>query len=200
MARGGDEGEVDLRKWTSRQLGIPQVEQRSDHDCGPAVVEAVLRYWLGAAIDKDMLERALGTTRAHGTGPGALVDGLRACGLDARSKQGCSMSELAYEVERGTTCILDVQAWAGSDDPDWASQWAHGHYVVLVGQEAGDLLLMDPSTPGARASLPAGDLEARWHDEEPGGRRTRRLAIFARGNGQPKGAAAEPPEKPRELG
>ena len=141
-------------------LPVPDVRQRSDHDCGPAAAAAVCglfgvgpeRY--GAHAD------GLGTTERDGTDPKALVSFLRARGLGVEARHGRSVADLAALTAAGRPVLCAVQLYG---TPAAAARDRTGHYVVVTGVVGGRVHFQDPSA-GPR-SLPADAFEQIWHDK-----------------------------------
>lgn len=146
-------------------LPVPLVAQATNYSCGTAALLAILYYWQVSEEAESELYDRLDTTPQMGTEPGKIVEVAEEYGLQASYRQGWTVAELRAALAKRQTVIVDLQAWP--DEPrDWEKDWDDGHYVVLVGMDATRAYVMDPSSPGAYAWLPLGELEKRWHDVE----------------------------------
>lgn len=172
------------------RIAVPVVKQETDFSCGSAAVLSILRLWRWEqyrGVGERELHAALDTTDARGTEPEPMVELLRAgARLDAEYRHGdVTLAHLERAVDAGTPPIVDLQAWR--DDPrPWRETWDAGHYVVLVGYDAVNLYVMDPSvlTSGGYAYFPRAELDERWHDlSGPDDARLERMVIFVRGDG-----------------
>lgn len=183
-------------------VAVPVVKQVTDFSCGSAAALSVLRFWRAGAygaIDETALHAALETTNAHGTEPEPIEQYLRrAAGLEAVYRNGdVTLAQLLAAVDAREPPIVDLQAWRDHQDVPWRDTWDAGHYVVLVGYDAENLFVMDPSvlTPEAYAFFPRAELDERWHDlAGTDNARVERMVIFVRGEGPrwaPDGAIAE---------
>ena len=150
---------------------IAGIRQEAAHLCGPASAQTVLAIY-GIGAKQADLARAMGSTRADGTAPAAIVRGMRGAGLKARIVEHATPTQVRAWIRRGMFPILDIQAW-GDKDP---TNNDAGHYVVAVAENGDRIVLADPAaeTP---MTLTDDELVERWHDEEAGGQLTRRLAI-----------------------
>jgi hypothetical protein len=132
-------------------------------------------------------------TPEDGTEPTAIEDVARSYGLWARYRSGWTVDELRAALSRRETVIIDLQAWRDDPERDWVDDWDDGHYVVLVGMDAKNLYLMDPSTPAAYAWMPIRELDERWHDLEglgPASRPREHMAITISGRAPLSGIPA----------
>ena len=146
-------------------LPVPIIPQATNNSCGPASLLAVLHYWRVFDGNESDLYAPLGTTPADGTEPQAIADyAARKFHLTAAFKTGLTVDDLRAAIARGQTVILDLQAWSGSANPDYARTWESGHYVVLVGVDDAFAYVMDPEATGGYEYVTLDSLRARWHD------------------------------------
>ncbi len=138
---------------------------------------AVLRYYEPqryAATPETALYSPLHTTADFGTDPQPMAEyvghepDLRA---EVRWSQGdvhVEVEDLERAADRGEPTIVAIQAWQTvpevKDLKPWATDWDDGHYVVVVGYDAGHLYFMDPSTEGHYTYIERGEFADRWHD------------------------------------
>jgi predicted double-glycine peptidase len=179
-------------------IPVPLVKQATDFSCGAAATLALLRYWRRdafAGVGEASLYEALGTSEVRGTDPEPIAAYVRRAlhqPVEYRHDD-VTVADLERAVDAREPPIVDLQAWSDVDAP-WDSVWDAGHYVVLVGYDAGALFFLDPSTltPGPYAFLTREELEARWHDVA-GDRddRFERMAIFVRGDGATRPRCAD---------
>ena len=176
-------------------LAVPLVRQATSYSCGAAALQSVLAYWGAYDGGESGLYALLATTPKDGTDPVHLASGAVHFGLKAELREGMTLDELRRLLDSGDTVILDLQAWrvAGAT-VSWQDDWEDGHYVVLVGMDAKNAYVMDPSTLGRYAWLPLTELEERWHDyEDRDGpiRRYLRLGIVIRGKAAFRGTSRD---------
>lgn len=145
---------------------VPRVEQRSNHDCGAAALEAVAGRF-GRAIKR------VPTSEKDGITPEALADAARERGFEATVYDRANRKQIAHALASGMAVILDIQA-----PEDEANGWSNGHYVVAthMSPASGAVRFMDPSI-GDYRSIQGADLERRWHDEDRGKRRRGTMLI-----------------------
>jgi len=170
----------------AQALRVPLFRQATGYSCGAAALQAILCYWQVFSGQESQLYPRLATTPKDGTAPEKLLEGARSFGLEARLKEGTTLADLREALAKGTTVILNLQAWREPATParPWKETWEEGHYVVLVGLDDHYLYAMDPSVAGAYAYLPLREFQDRWHDYEDrtGTRREyHQLAVFIRG-------------------
>src|SRR5260221_9609416 len=172
----------------ARVIPVPLVRQKTDYSGGAAGVRALLRYWENARykeVSEPALYARLGTTSKNGTDPYPM-----AAYLDAEPSLSAqvlhttpSIADLEAAIDRGEPPIVDLEAWQNvasvADLKPWATDWADGHYVVLIAYDADNFFFMDPSTGRHYAYIPRAEFVDRWHDVVgPHNRHTQHLAIF----------------------
>lgn len=166
---------------------IPDVRQSTGYTCGASALQAILAYW-GAEEREDRLAARLHSTPEAGTHPLDILRVAREYGLTADLREGLELSDLERALADGTTVIVDLQAWRDRTDLPWAETWDDGHYMVLLGMDAGSLYFEDPSLLGARGTIPRAEFVDRWHDYEgeppldASDRKYVHAAIFIRGS------------------
>lgn len=144
-------------------LPVPHVQQTTGYTCGPACLLAAAQYF-GVPTSEKALATAAGTSTS-GTTPDGLVAAAQAVGLGAELREDLTLEDLAAQLRDGALVIVALQAWAAGGPPaaGYGERWGEGHYVVVVGEAEGDVLVEDPATDGlARTS--AAQLRVRWHD------------------------------------
>ncbi len=148
------------------RLQVPITRQSTEYSCGAAALQSVMTYWKKFDDTESTLMAELGTTEKDGTAFQNLPKVARKYKLKAKLQEHLSVKELARQLDRGVTAILDIQAWPESGKPpaNWRTEWESGHYVVLVGLDEERAYFMDPSTAQAYTYIPLAELEARWHD------------------------------------
>lgn len=132
-------------------LDLPDVRQESHYDCGPAVVEVILRYFGLDCPGREELSTQLVTSQIDGTDPRAIESYLRRAGL------GVQMGEMAWE---------DVRHHGGLGRPVVLIMTPStvGHYVVSRGVVRGHCHIHCPLTGPRRYAREA--LEAVWYDHD----------------------------------
>jgi len=162
---------------TPAELGVPDVSQATDYTCSASALEAVLGYY-NTDLPETLLATELGATPKDGAPPDAIVRVARAHGLAAEVREGVTRADLAAELAQRHPVIVDLQAWADKPPASWANDWEDGHYVVLVAIEHDTFVFEDPSVAGSRSFLSAGELDARWHDEDANRRHDHTAILF----------------------
>jgi len=168
------------------QSGVPDVRQSTGYSCGAAALQAVLARW-GISEREDRLIARLRSTPHNGTHPEEIVRVAREFGLRAELREGLGLEDLEAALARGSSVIVDLQAWREKEDRPWAETWDDGHYMVLLGLDGRNLYFEDPSLLGSQGYIPREEFVERWHDYEgdppldAGDRIYRRMAIFIQG-------------------
>lgn len=177
---GGGAGISEERPLPLRALAIPQVRQLTEYSCGPAALLAIMRYWgIPVGSERD-LYNSLGTTKAGGTRPRAIVNTARKFGLSADERRHVAVGELQLAIAQGETVILNLQRWE-ADAPERGQECEDGHFAVLLWIDDQDAYLMDPYT-GGFAWLPINALLDRWYDRPwPGEPCEQRVAVVLSG-------------------
>jgi predicted double-glycine peptidase len=127
-------------------------------------------------------------TPQQGTRPENIVRAAREFGLTAELREGLGLEDLEAALRKGTTAIVNIQAWREGQDKPWAETWEDGHYVILLGMDAANMYFEDPSLLGTRGVIVRREFLDRWHDyegEPPLDAQDRKyvhMAIFIRGD------------------
>lgn len=145
---------------------LPDVRQKDGFSCGAWALMAVCRYYGVGPDDVDEFKARLGTNPERGTDHRAMVEYARRLGLDARATVGLDPGRLEAAVAARHPVIVAIQAYATNPevyrDPRRNDD---GHYVVVIGFDADNYYLEDPSLEGCRGYLPKADFLRRWHDD-----------------------------------
>ena len=185
---------LDLPSASLPFASVPDVRQSTGYTCGASALLAVLAYW-GIEEREDRLAARLGSTPEAGTHPLDIIRVARDYGLSAVLREGLEVVDLERALADGRSVIVDLQAWRESDDAPWSETREDGHYMVLLGLDAGNLYFEDPSLLGARGVIPRSEFVDRWHDYEgdppldPSDRTYVHMAIFIKGDGPPPALA-----------
>jgi len=134
------------------QLAVP-VTTQSKGMCGPATLQAVLKYWGHDASEKE-IARLSGATRWDGVTPDGLCKAARHFGCRTWMWDGADYRELERWVARGVPVIVD-----------WWSVDA-GHYSVVLGFGSNKngkrgIKIMDPEY-GANRIIDLPSFSRRW--------------------------------------
>jgi predicted double-glycine peptidase len=148
-------------------LGVPDVRQSTVYSCGASALQAVLQYY-GLEEREDTLIKECKTTAAMGTQPAQIMKAAKARGLTATLKEGLDLNALEAAVWEKIPVICAIQAWSDSKTPgfSWAKDWEDGHYVIIIGLDAKNVYVEDPSLLGSRGMIPRAEFVERWHDYE----------------------------------
>ncbi len=165
-------------------LKTPLVRQATTYSCGAAVMLSVLSYWQVYDGPESSLYSVLGTTEQNGTDSAKMQSYAASLGLESTLATGQTFQNLREKLQAGYSIILDFQAWAEVQAPDWRNRWEDGHYGVLVGMDQEYLYFMDPSSMGGHAYISLNEFMDRWHDYEiRDGKRVElyQLALYIKG-------------------
>jgi ABC-type bacteriocin/lantibiotic exporter with double-glycine peptidase domain len=125
---------------------------------------AALLYFGVFDDPESRLDTELAATPDKGTDPWSLAAEARTFGLAAEVRTEMTLDQLAAELGRAAIVIVALQAWPSRPGTDPAMGWEDGHYVVLVGLDARNVYVMDPSVRTGYAYLDRGAFVRRWHD------------------------------------
>jgi predicted double-glycine peptidase len=172
---------------------LARSRQTTEYSCGPAALQAVLRYW-GRDIDEEALIELLHTDPEVGTYPEDIVRGARSLGFDAQVTENLTLDEVAQFAASGNPVIALGQVWRSEKDTpaSAAEEWDCGHYVVILAVDRDYVYFQDPYARMCKAFVPRDVFEEHWHHAMGGDLRNPKLvhlAIFIRG----ERAAAEKP-------
>jgi predicted double-glycine peptidase len=170
--------------------GVPDVVQTTDYSCGPSSLQAVLAYYGIAAREMDLVREAR-TNPAVGAELEDLAEVAERHGLRAAVRENMTMAELEREVRAGYPVIVLNQSWRDDRRIPWGRDWDDGHYVVVIGLDAGLVYVEDPVLVGARGLIPREEFVARWHDWTRDKRRAWGQALVVHG--------PVPPRQPRRI-
>lgn len=170
-------------------LPVPDVRQSTTWTCGAAALQAVLAYF-GVEYREGQLVELCGSNPDAGTPPEAIVRVAGAEGLLAELKENLTLEDLEAAVGRRQPVIVAIQAWREDAARPWSQEWDSGHYVVVIGLDAGRVYLEDPSLLGSRGYIPRDEFLERWHDVDGAGRRYHRMGIVVSGSPAPPPALA----------
>jgi predicted double-glycine peptidase len=176
-------------------LPVPLISQATPWTCGAASLMAALIYFGVFDEPESRLDDELGATPENGVDPEHIAAEARRYGLDAAVKTELTLTDLAAELARGSIVIVALQAWPSDPSANPETGWEDGHYVVVVGLDAGRVYAMDPSVRTGYAYLTRDAFVRRWHDYDVvDGRRQAyaRLGIVLRGPSPMPSYPAEP--------
>lgn len=166
------------------EIAQPPPDQRQDtaFRCVPAVLQSALQHF-GVRVSEDYLAKQLGTTKADGTPPAAVLRVAAAYGLAVRQGWQIDPEHLAERLDRGELVLCYVQMYGHAA---YQRRDESGHAVLVYDYERGDdgqvarVKFQDPAaTAGAgRRSLPVAEFVARWHDRDSVGKTYTRYGIF----------------------
>jgi len=77
--------------------------------------------------------------------------------------------------------MLMIQAWGEQEDGrgyrGYAGVWKNGHWVLAIGYDRAGIYFEDPSLQAVRGYLSLAELETRWRDTGPHGKRLHRYGL-----------------------
>lgn len=145
---------------TRRVLNFPWLGQNtpagtddlSANDCGPAAL-AMWLNGLGQTLTVDDVSRATGLAANYGsTAYWDLTKAARQWNLVLSRKAGLTIDLLRSEIDRGTPLIVLVHY---ASLPKRATSFEKGHWVLVVGYDAGNLIYHDPLFVDSRGAYVA---------------------------------------------
>lgn len=133
-------------------LAVPVLEQRTEYECGPTCLAAIVRY-LGRHVSLEEMAELAGTTQ-DGTDHANLVEAALRAGAGVFVAEGHhpdAFGEVTDFLRRGLPVIAGWWSMEPGDhhfDPGWdlatRKRLDRGHYSVIRGFTRTGLLLMDP--------------------------------------------------------
>ena len=146
---------------------LPDVRQPDDYSCGASALVSVCEYYGVDPPTLDEFKAELRTNPETGTDYREMVRFALELGLDARAEIGLDCDRLEAAVAKGHPVIVAIQAYADDSevykDP---RRNEDGHYVVVIGFDAANYYVEDPSLASHRGFLPKSEFLLRWHDDE----------------------------------
>ena len=146
-------------------LRLPLSRQATDHTCGVAALQSILRYY-GFFYREDVLARELhADDHAKASEIRRFAESL---GFKVREYRDLSLAQLTAFLDRGMPVLVCMQAWAeaGTTTEQYCRCSDAGYWVVVIGYDRENLYVMDPSTHGTYAFVPRDEFLARWHDRD----------------------------------
>jgi predicted double-glycine peptidase len=147
-------------------IRVPIVSQDTDYTCGVAALQSILYYW---DANYDYYATTLSFRLQANVNDGVLVDQMvhfaRRRGYQAYRKEWMKFEELKDLILEGKPVIVLLQAWRSSLKVKWTA-WEDGHFSVVIGFDAENVYLMDPSTLGNYTYIPINEFMDRWHDRD----------------------------------
>ena len=146
-------------------LRVPDVRQDEDYTCGPSSLQAVLGYYGEEHFESDLAKLCKADPQ-EGTPPAHLAKAARELGFQAEVKENLTLQDLEKSVQEGVPVIIAAQAWRDDKDKDkpWGEIWDSGHYMVVIGMDAKNIYLEDPSIFQSKGVIEKSEFLERWHD------------------------------------
>jgi ABC-type bacteriocin/lantibiotic exporter with double-glycine peptidase domain len=133
-------------------LKVPRLKQKYDHDCGVAVLRAVVKM-TGAEIDQDKLVDIVKPSEEKGTSVNKLFAMIQKVDADAKLLKNPSVDRLRSMIAKKTPVITCMQAYS------------EGHWVIVTGVDEKYVHLHDPYTGDTR-KVSIDDLDKRWKSRD----------------------------------
>jgi len=160
------------------RIALPDATQQKDYSCGASCLQSICKFY-GVGPDEEWeYVDALGMDHRIGSHPFQIVRLARRLGLTVREYQPMTTAQLRGELQRRHPVMLMIQAWAdpvgrGSRArlPSYAKDWKDGHWVAAIGQDRDGFFFEDPSLEQIRGYLSESELDERWRDTGPHGKR-----------------------------
>jgi predicted double-glycine peptidase len=176
-----------------RFLPVPDLRQATSYTCGVAALQSVLVYFGIEPPAEKAFAKEIGTDSKNGTDPGQITRAARKYGLTTEIKQHMTLGELESYVRRGIPVMVAYQAWTDKKQVEWKKDWVDGHYSVVVGMDAKNVYLEDPSILGSVGYISRQEFLDRWHDTDRNNRKYYNLGIVLTRPG------FKPPRSPRSA-
>ena len=129
-------------------------ETKNAGRCGPAALKIVLDYF-DTPMTEDELADLCGTHPENGTTGAQLVAAAKLLGYKATIKDGATYADIEACLRRKVPPIVD---WFSAE-----GALADGHYSVVCGLDAKNIVLEDPKI-GKRRTLSRDDFLRVWFD------------------------------------
>src|SRR5258708_808793 len=127
-------------------IELPDVRQPDGYSCGASALMSICAYYGVGPRTIDDFKAELGTNPERGTNHREMVRFARTLGLDAWAVMGLDPERLEAAVAKGHPVIVAIQAYAADtkvyQDPRRNDS---GHYVVVIGFDAANYYMEDPS-------------------------------------------------------
>ncbi|MFH1451699.1 MAG: cysteine peptidase family C39 domain-containing protein [archaeon] len=143
-----------------KKIILPQLRQTFEYDCGAKALQTVLVYY-GIEEREDKIIKYAKTSK-KGTSINGILAVVKKYHLKSVSRQ-MSIEEVKKFIDKKVPVILVLQAWTKKKRNNWESDWADGHYVVVIGYTKNKILFEDPYS-FKQTYLKYDELEKRWHD------------------------------------
>jgi len=156
-------------------IAIPIKKQKSDYDCGPAVLHSILSYFKVAPETYKGLIKACKTTKRNGTSPSNIIEVAKSYGLNAKEYRKLSINKLQKMLDDKKPVIIDIQAWGKEFQYEKLNA---GHYAIAVGYDLNNVYLRDPLyCKKNKLIISKIDFLKRWKDKTPNGEILKQYAI-----------------------
>jgi predicted double-glycine peptidase len=177
---------------------LSRTQQTTDYTCGPAALQAVLRYF-GKDVAELELARLAGTNDAVGTFPEGLAAAARAVGFAAEVRENLTLDEVEAFTAGGQPMIALAQVWRSRSDAEarpLADNWDNGHYIVVLGVDRDNVYFQDPWVLMSKGFTPRSTFESHWQQimggAASGNRKLMRVGILVSGDAPLTQAGAIP--------
>lgn len=137
------------------KAAVTPYQQETKWTCSAACLKAVLNFY-GFKISEKECGVYIRVRKNKGAETTDIVNAAKAIGFNAYEKS-FTVEEVKALLEKDIPIICDIQSF---------TKPGAGHYVVLVGFEDGQAILMDPNVEGNQRKLSARDFFDRWFDYE----------------------------------
>jgi predicted double-glycine peptidase len=161
-------------------LDVPHIQQDDSYSCGAAAAMSVGKFYNVGPDTIDEWKQALGTDQERSTSPPAIASCLSSLGLPVRGFSDMTIADLDTCWRAGFPVICPIQQYGSPTD------FANGHYVVVVGVAPWQVVVNDPAATLGRARIEQQRFEQAWHDRDADGNRYIRFGIVV---GPPSPAA-----------
>lgn len=146
-------------------IKVPMVRQATDHTCGVAAFQSILAFY-GIEVREDVLAKALKADDYARNGE--IKKYAESRGFIVERQNNMTIDNLKKQIDISMPVMVCLQAWPKKPltMEQYKDTWDEGHWVIVIGYDANNIYVMDPSTLGNYAFVPVDEFIARWHDYE----------------------------------
>lgn len=181
----------------TKLIDFPEVRQAFNFDCGVACLLAILRYYGHERYEADLV-KSLKIDPELGIDIKKIVRVAKLFKLDAEYTTKLSIDDLKKTIDNNYPVIVLIEAWP-SEDVDWKTDYAHGHYVVLIGYTSDDKFIFEDPFLFERGFMPITEFMDRWHGLDDDNKPEQHSAIIIKGKPQFTGKKAVHMEAKKKI-
>src|SRR5437667_4804751 len=164
------------------KVPVPDTTQQTDYSCGASCLEAVCKYYGVGPNDEWEYVRDLRMDKRIGCHPHQIKRAAREYGLQFREHCPMTPTQIVMYLRRRRPVMLMIQAWGEREGRrgyprSYTGVWKNGHWVLAIGYDRTGIYFEDPSLQAVRGYLSHAELETRWRDTGPYGKRLHQYGL-----------------------